>query len=201
MKKLFFIIPVVLLLSSACEDYELTKSIFIPDPENSDLPAYSEWGYNTFGVLVDRKPFVNESTGIPGKIINTDGVTTFELIGHSTDDYFYGGNGKPGRLIFELPDISPRFPEDLLVLQNVTIDLLDPEAGVSFADADGTGELEIISGSLLFKRAQNLIVDRQPSFVILSGTFQFQALIDGTPVSFSMGRFDISFNQDNFFYY
>ena len=45
------------------------------------------------------------------------------------------------------------------------------------------------------------MVDKQQYEIILSGVFDFQALINNEPTSISMGRFDVGIANDNFFKY
>ena len=45
------------------------------------------------------------------------------------------------------------------------------------------------------------IADNEPIEVILSGVFEFQALINNEPVSMSLGRFDVGVGQSNFYNY
>jgi hypothetical protein len=59
--------------------------------------------------------------------------------------------------------------------------------------------MELLGGSLEFKKAQNLIVDKVAEEVILSGVFQFQIVIDDEPFTISRGRFDQGISYDNFF--
>jgi hypothetical protein len=59
--------------------------------------------------------------------------------------------------------------------------------------------VKILSGSLYFKRVQNLSVDKRPIEAILSGYFEFQAIIRDEPVTVSEGRFDLGIGSDNFF--
>ena len=47
-------IGLAIILASCSKEFELDKSVFIPDKDYPDLPAYTEWGYNTFGALYDR---------------------------------------------------------------------------------------------------------------------------------------------------
>ena len=50
-------------------------------------------------------------------------------------------------------------------------------------------------------RAQHLLVDEVPQEVILSGVFEFQAMVNGMPVTVSEGRFDVGVDESNFFKY
>ena len=77
---------IFILFAAGCsQDYGLQNSIFIEDVNNPGLPEYSEWGYNTFGVYLDRKPFVSNSIDLPSKIIVTK--DTFNLVMKGQTDY------------------------------------------------------------------------------------------------------------------
>jgi hypothetical protein len=54
--------------------------------------------------------------------------------------------------------------------------------------------VSVNSGELHFIRVQKLFVDNNPQETILSGTFKFQGIMDGTPVSVTLGRFDVGVN-------
>jgi hypothetical protein len=196
-------IIMMMMLMVSCNEYDLSKSIFIPDKENPDLPAYSEWGYNTFGAYYDREPFVNQNSVVPAKVITTGGTTSFMLIGILGSYSFHNYNpDRPGvTFTIELPGFSAQTRADLLELNDVVINLGDPLCNVHFAINGHEKQVEILSGSLHFKRVQNLIVDKEPTMIILSGTFLLQALIDGVPSSIADGRFDVGIGEDNFFNY
>jgi hypothetical protein len=195
---------ILLIISSSCsKEYELDKSIFIADKDYPSLPAYTEWGYNTFGALYDREPFVNTDFSVPTKIICTGGKTSFTLKGHLGESryYYYVSNGKPIILNFDLLGFVPESLSDLIELNDTIIDLRNPLCKVSLTVDTAKYSLTILSGSLNFNRAQNLIVDKQQYEIILSGIFDFQALINNEPTSISMGRFDVGIANDNFFKY
>jgi hypothetical protein len=196
-------IIMMMMLMVSCNEYDLSKSIFIPDKENPDLPAYSEWGYNTFGAYYDREPFVNHNSVVPAKVITTGGTTSFMLIGIlGSYKFYYNSPDRPGvTFTIELPGFSAQTRADLLELNDVVINLSDPLCNVHFTINGHEKQVEILSGSLHFKRVQNLIVDKEPTMIILSGTFLLQALIDGVPSSISEGRFDVGIGNDNFFNY
>lgn len=73
MKKFIYILAIAATLCGCFKESDLKKSIFIPDPDDSRLPAYTEWGYNTFGAYFDRDIF-----------IYTDNTTPFKLIAYSS---------------------------------------------------------------------------------------------------------------------
>ena len=86
MKTHFVRFTVILLVAigfGSCDnEYELDKSIFIPDKDYPSLPAYTEWGYNTFGALYNREPFVNSDFSIPTKIICTIKISPIRAQGN-----------------------------------------------------------------------------------------------------------------------
>ena len=93
-----------LLLIVACsKETELGKSVFIPDSDFPDLPAYSEWGYNTFGAYYDRELFVYNESEVPAKVINTGGRTSFLLKGQKgTSGGYYSYNQVEMSISFDL---------------------------------------------------------------------------------------------------
>jgi hypothetical protein len=203
MKRSVTVIITMMLLMVSCNEYDLSKSIFIPDKANPDLPAYSEWGYNTFGAHYDREPFVNDNSAVPAKVISTGGITSFMLIGRlgPYSRYYNYGDQSAVTLSIKLPAFFVESRFDLLGLNDVIIDLNDPLCEVRLTINSLEKQVEILSGSLHFKRVQNLIVDKEPTMIILSGTFLMRALIDGVPSSISDGRFDVGIGDDNFFNY
>lgn len=199
---LYAIAFIISLVTGCSKEYELKKSIFIPDPDFPDLPAYTEWGYNTFGAFYERQLFLYSEQEIPAKIIFTGGITSFVLKGQKNSyGYYYWDNMKEMTLTFRLPDIQPASYSDLTILHKMKIDL-GSENGIVTLFMDGeTFEPEILQGELEFKRVQQLFVDTEETEVILSGVFSFQALVNGEPVSLSEGRFDVGIGNDNFFTY
>jgi hypothetical protein len=204
---LYFPILMMLLIAACSEETELKKSVFIPDDVYPDLPAYSEWGYNTFGAYYDMVPFISNETGVPAKMINTGGKTSFALKGHlSTQGHYYYydyyDNSNEASLIFDFYSFDPQVYTDLISLNNLTVDLTSSSCRVRVIRDTASYDLEILSGSLFFKRAQNLFVDTKHVEVILSGTFEFQALVeDDEPISVTLGRFDVGIGYGNFFRY
>ena len=195
------------LLSIACEsaDYELEKSVYMPDKEHSGLPAYSEWGYNTFGAFYERKVFIYNNNEVPAKVIHTGGLSRFILKGGLAppdyNDYYYNGYNyytSVMSLSFDLPGFHPDNYTDLIQLNDTIFDLSLPDNRVFAVIGTDTVDMDVFNGRLQFKRAQHLYVDGEPMKVILSGFFGFQALVQGEPISVSYGRFDLSIDEYDF---
>lgn len=201
MKTRLIIFLSVLLLFAACsKENELKNSVMIYDEEFTDLPAYSEWGYNTFGAYYDRQVFISNSVIVPAKVIVTNNEMSFLLEGQNgTYDDYYGYAEMS--IAFNIPGFTPEKYSDLLVLNDTIFDLTNPayELIVSIDTINYT--VDILSGEFNFKRAQNLLVDEKQIEVILSGYFEFQALVGGKPITVSNGRFDVGIGTDNFYNY
>lgn len=200
MKKIYklWVIPAVLLLIStfiSCEssDLELSKSVFIEDDDYPGLPEYSEWGYNTFGMYIDRGVFVSSENVFPVKIIvNPD---TFNIT--------FNGSYKSGQasLRISLIGYAPTDYPELIELNDSVIDLKASNCIVSLKYAGETTVLNIIGGSLTFKRVQNLYIDKEFAKTILSGRIEFKTFMDNEPVAITNGRFDLGVGYENFYYY
>ncbi len=203
-KGIFCLLAAVIIFTAACsEETELKRSVFIPDETYPDLPAYTEWGYNSFGAYYDMEPFISNDYGVTAKMINTGGKTSFSLSGHMSHGYYY--DYYPDdivSLVFDFYNFDPQSYTDLISLNNHNVDLTDPSCKVRMITGTDDNELVILSGTMVFNRAQNLYVDKKLAEVILSGTFGFQALVDGEePVSVTLGRFDVGIGFDSFFRY
>jgi hypothetical protein len=206
MKNIIIILFVICALS-ACESaqYDLERSINVPDDVFSELPAYSEWGYNTFGAFYERKLFIYTNSEVPAKVIYTDNLARLIFKGALSEpsDYgnYYSGyyyTGQPMTLIIDLPEFKPDTYTDLVELNDMTYNLADPGLNVTVIMTLDTIDMDIFNGKLWIKRAQQLIVDQEPAGVILSGVFGFQALVDGSPISMSNGRFDVNIDEYDF---
>jgi len=193
MKKPFILyLSIFYLFVAGCsQDYPLEKSVFINDKNNPGLPEYSEWGYNTFGVYIDRKVFVSDETAQPGKIIINKDICHLLLTGRS--------NTESISLEFTIQGYSPVDYSGLLSLNDSTFDLTGNSCIVTLTDFNGSRMLTVYEGSIFFKRVQKLFVDKVLTESILSGTFDFKTIINGEPVTFSNGRFDLGIGNDNFF--
>ncbi len=174
------------------DDLYIEESIFISDPEVSGLPIYSEMGYNTFGVRYERDFIIQDDKSYPLKIVAENNTTSF---------IFSGRNGYYEEFNFTLHihDYKPADLEDLLNLNQTTIDLSSGSADIEIKENDISLDVEIISGEFEIVKARKLMVDEDEKGVILSGVFQFKVFIDGIPVAFSLGRYDTLIAYSNFF--
>ncbi len=199
MKSSRIIIPILLfmLLADCSKENELKKSVFIPDSESPELPAYSEWGYNTFGAFYDREIFVSTDAQVPSKVFSSD--TAMQLILEGERRYDYYTYYSEMSLTFTLEGFTPEQFGDLVALNDTIIDLDDPRCRVQLFEYSIEIPVKILSGSLYFKRVQNLSVDKRPVEAILSGYFEFQAVIRDEPITVSEGRFDLGIGSDNFY--
>ena len=195
MKK-YFIITILIAIFASCatDDPQMDRTVFIPDPIDSQLPAYTEWGYNSFGAKISRRYFVASKDVIPCKILYKDNSLRFSISG-------YLGSHTETTLTFTFP--SERLYEyaDLLIFNNEKIELTASGCVVTLTQNGRTETLNIVDGELHFRRAQMLFIDDQPNRAILSGEFNFRYLsgTDEFPVTVSNGRFDFGIN-DNVFY-
>lgn len=193
MKKLLYILPLIAILAGCSSSYDLDDSVYVYDEEYKDLPAYTEWGYNTFGAYLDRVVFISDDA-TPAKILTTDGKTVFVLNGVLRTGYADEMTVK-----FIIPGFAPAKYSDLVALNDTTITLTDPGCKVTMVRFGDEDTLSIISGELQFKRVQHLIVDNRSTEAILSGYFSLRTFIDSQPVTLSKGRFDVGINNDNFY--
>lgn len=182
----------MMLIGGCSEDYDLEKSIFYPDPEFPQLPMYSEWGYNTFGAFYDRQVFISQDDITPLKVIVKDDSTFFRFNGRL-------GYSHEMSMVFYMTDILPATYDQLTVLDQKTLDLNDPRYGVKLYLDGERQDMELLGGTVEFRKAQYLLVDKVPEEVILSGTFELQVVIDDEPFTISRGRFDVGVCYDNFF--
>lgn len=194
-KILALAIGIVILFSVACSknEAELTSSVFIPDQEISDLPAYTEWGYNTFGAVFDREYFLYTNSKIPLKILSHNKNTKFIFDGELGYDDF--------KLVFSIDSLMPMNYIDLLNLNDSVFDLANNNCNVLYIDKNDTTVVDVLSGEFHIKRAQKLYIDDVQKEVIISGYFDFKYLVDSYPYSVNNGRFDISVGDNVFFYY
>ncbi len=199
-KQLCVLSMIVLFFGGCAKDNSLQQSVFISDPENPQLPIYSEWGYNTFGAFYDRSVFVSNNSAVPSKVIVSKDTLSFELFGqlNGAGNYYSTQNMT---IDFQLKGFSLTQYTDLTKLNDSALDLTNPLYQVLISIDGSTVPATILNGSLFFKRTQNLQVDDVPIEVILSGYFNFQAIINNNPVTISNGRFDVGIGPDNFYVY
>jgi len=203
MKRYLIYIVSVLSFMSCSKDVDFSKSVMIYDKELTDLPAYSEWGYNTFGVYYDREVLISNDKEVPLKVIVTNNQTTFVFTGQKGNySYYYNYTYHPMTLSLTLTDYVPTVYSDLSVLHDSTIRLNSKNCIVELNFDDTTKiPVKVIDGQFYFKRIQKVTVDKKPQELILSGYFDFKALINGKPITFSNGRFDLGLANANFYKY
>jgi len=199
MKKII-LVSILFLGIISCED-SIDRTIFVPDKNDSNLPAYTEWGYNSFGAKYERNYFLSTNNLVPCKITYKDGRINFYLIGYVVGSRGYGYySGDMMSLLISFPFSAINDYAGLLALNAQTIDISDAGCSVSMSINDAAAtNLEILSGQLCFKRAQLLRIDDKPDRVILSGTFTISFLNQGRPESISDGRFDLGINNKDFY--
>lgn len=172
-------------------DYRISHSIFIEDRENPGLPIYSEKGYNSYGVYWDLLPLTTQYPNEPSKIIVFQDTTYLNLT---------GSDGTTSHtLSFSIPEYLPDSYTELISLNNKNFNLSQSDCSVSLLYGAEKSKLQIFEGNLTINRAQNLYVDKILNGVVLSGVFSFKALLNSRPVTFSNGRFDMRFGDENFY--
>jgi hypothetical protein len=193
--KLIYATILVLIIASSCEleDFFLSETIFIEDPYYPGLPIYSEWGYNTFGAYIDRKPFISTTGDLPIKVIvNNDTVNMI----------FRGRMGSSNvDLKFSIKGFAPQTYYDLTELDNITFNLKEIGRAVTLKIGNETTELDLIEGEFVIKRVQRLYVDEELSRTIMSGYFNLKTFLNNEPISISQGRYDLGIGYENFYNY
>jgi len=190
MKRIYLIVVIGALLAS-CSREVMDRTIFIPDEDNPALPAYTEWGYNSFGAEYERDYFLVSNNVEPCKIVYSNNLLQFSLNGviHSSKEKM--------TLKFIFPSTPIQNFQDLVQLNNKKINLSDSLCTVSILQ-DSSNVFNEFRGELYFKRAQLLSIDDKENRVILSGTFELQFLQDGNPSYLSDGRYDVGITKKLF---
>jgi hypothetical protein len=158
------------------------------------LPAYTEWGYNSFGAEFERNYFLASNSIIPCKITYTKGQLQFSLSG-VVNGY------KEMTLAFNFPTEKYYDYGDLVQLNDLKIDLSTADCTVKMSKDDKDTVLNIVEGELYFKRTQLLFIDDKVNRVILSGTFELRFVENNFPTNISNGRFDLGINENLFYSY
>ncbi|MDR2835000.1 MAG: hypothetical protein LBV69_02185 [Bacteroidales bacterium] len=196
--KILFLSTIIITIafcSCSRDDYDLEPSTFVPDPVNSDLPEYSELGYNTFGAYFGRKPFVSNNSEVPLKIIIKNDTLNLQFTG-----IFYDDDKKTKAVLnFAFIGVIPYSYENLDVLADKKYNLTDTACIVTIKYEEYQEVFKIIEGRFEILKVQNLVIDNIASKAILSGKFQFQTYIDNDPTTISNGRFDVTVGYENFF--
>ena len=102
-------------------------------------------------------------------------------------------------LSFTLSGLMPAHYADLALLNDSIIDLTNSTCNVFVTIDTVKYTADILEGELNFNRVQLLQVDKQQVEAILSGYFEFKAIINHKPVTISDGRFDVGIGPDNFY--
>jgi hypothetical protein len=169
MKKAYLILFAAALLFSCIGEEVMDRTIFIPDEDNATLPAYTEWGYNSFGAKYGRDYFLVSNYIVPCKILYNNNHLQFSLSG----EYRYSKDMTLS-FVFPFPQITDY--KDLMQLNATEIDLTDADCTVKMSQEGTETTLNVLGGTLHFKRAQLLSIDDQVNRVILSGTFEVRFL-------------------------
>jgi hypothetical protein len=168
----------------------LDRTIFIPDEDNPELPAYTEWGYNSFGAFYERDKIGSTNDIVPCKIVYKDGRLDFSLIGRCQRN--------KTALTFSFPLSEVKAIDDLSILHNFKVNLTE-NCIVTLEEENSPTTFEVLSGQLHFKRFQLLRVDEKVNRIILSGIFDLKFLKNGRPESISDGRFDMGITDRDFY--
>ena len=191
MKKIYFILIISALIVS-CSSDQMDDTVFISDENDRNLPAYSEWGYNSFGAVYERDYFLASNKIVPCKITYKNNQLQFLLSGLFAKD-------EPMALLFTFP--APEIPniKELAQLHDYEIDLANSKVTVTMMREDEPTEiLDVTGGILHFKRVQLLSIDDKFNRVILSGVFNVRFSLNDFPAAFSDGRFDVGITNDCF---
>ncbi|MDR0546994.1 MAG: hypothetical protein LBG77_05360 [Dysgonamonadaceae bacterium] len=196
MKQYLTIIAILALgLISCAVDESLDQTIVVKDEQDPNLPAYTEWGYNSFGAKYERTYFLASNTWAPCKITTKNGQVNFILQGSLSGTSIYDKT----ILTISFPAPEIRQYADLLLLHERSFNLKDASCSVRLEYGIENQLLNLIAGNITFKRAQQLRVDDKNDRIILSGTFAVQFLNNDRPESFSRGRFDLGLIEQDFY--
>jgi hypothetical protein len=150
-------------------DESIDRTIFIPDENDPNLPAYTEWGYNSFGAKYERNYFLASNNLVPCKITYKDGKINFSLHGYVAGKvmrYYYNVDKMSLVISFPFPVINDY--SGLLVLNEKNFNIKNDECSVTMSINEKTAvDLEVLEGQLSFKRAQLLRIDDKSERVIL----------------------------------
>jgi hypothetical protein len=191
MKKQIPIFTILSFLLFSCKN-DLDRTIFIPDEDDYRLPAYTEWGYNSFGAEYERDYFLASQHIVPCKIMCDNEQLRFSLNGTIR-------NSTEMTLEFIFPVAQMLDYTGLAQLNDMIIDLSADNCTVKIWQGENETVLEILNGKLHFKRTQLLYVDDTINRVILSGIFELRFLQKGYPTTISNGRFDLGITDKVFY--
>ena len=185
------LIFLTIVIFGACSSTDLDRTIFIPDEDDPILPAYTEWGYNSFGAKYERDYFLSSNYIVPCKILYNNGLLYFSLNGRIREN-------KEMTLLIIFPFSQMVDYKDLMQLHDLEIALSDDFCEVKILQDGKEDILDVISGKLHFKRVHLLSIDDIENRVILSGVFHLNFRENIFQSTISNGRFDLGINN-NFF--
>lgn len=187
------------MLISCDDDKDIERVIWVDDDEYEGLPAYTEWGYNTFGAYVNNRTFASARyfSEAPMHFYSGNDTLTFCMEAHQYSTY----SPIISTLKFVFPYKHITKYTGLKELQGVVVDLAADDVKVrvltSVNDYSEEVTLNVESGELKFSRVQILYIDGDMVEAIVSGTFQFDATTEGTSLEVRHGRFDVGVDGDN----
>ena len=193
--KRYCFFSIILLSMYSCTYDQMEKTIFIPDENDSNLPAYTEWGYNSFGAKYERLYFFATRDIVPCKIVYQDGILSFSLCGCTATEYSIWYNNDEMTLTFSFPSSTIDNYKNLLTLHEKEFDLTDSSCEVKMIKNYQEENITVLSGHLNFKRVQLLRIDDKDNRAILSGTFDLKFLRGDRPEIISGGRFDLGITE------
>ncbi len=190
---------------SSKEDFYLDRNIWIEDPTSPDLPIYSEEGYNSFGAYINRFPFVGNANSLPKIVIKKD-TMLFSLEGiykKTMNKHYYQNVTLEFKFVDNFSQQKLEKYTDLMFFNNYVLDFKKTRTEITLKINDEKFNLKIIDGEVNFKKARKLFLDDEITKTILSGTFHFKALMEKNEdlITLKLGRFDIGFGYDNYYYF
>ena len=201
MKTYICILSLFSSLLMSCSRDILDRTIFIPDENNPELPAYTEWGYNSFGAFFERNVLVSTHDIIPCKVVYENNMLSFSLIGQLRQYSWSSHAFEKTTLTFSFPLSEVKTIEDLSILHDTKIDLAEHTIVDMRIENIPAYTLDVLSGEIHFRRFQLLRVDGMLNRIILSGTFDLRFIRNEMPESISLGRFDIGLTERDFLSY
>ena len=212
MKKLIFALAFAATALSACDDDDIIdETIWVSDSNNRHLPAYTEWGYNTFGARVNDGYFISRRYGYssPCRFTSGNDNMLMEMTGY--DDIHYGL--KDDRMVglnidFKFQHIAQY--KELIELNGKSFDLSDNgqvnavelvfNSWQERGDEDVTCRMTVERGTLTFSKVMLLRIDEDDEEAIVAGTFEIYGTLDnGKKYHITKGRFDFGVNERNLF--
>lgn len=185
---------------TACDENDIERVIWIDDDVYEGLPAYTEWGYNSFGAYVNNRTFASSRHANESTMHFTSGENTLTFSMETTDKDIYTPIIKEMSFTFPYQHITKYV--GLKELQGLTFDLASDNVDVKAVlsnDDESTDEqtLDVSSGKLVFKRVQILYIDGDQVEAIVSGTFEFNATTQSAAYEVRHGRFDVGVDGDD----